>query len=259
MTELFDKGHSYSGINVARSALSSIGITVETYTAGTHPLVVRLLKGIYNVKPPRPRYSKIWDVNVVLNYMRKLVPVKRLSLKDLTLKLVMLLSLTNATRVQTVHKLSVLELQKLKSQFVLKVDGQIKQSRPGKEFSVFNVKAYLPDRRICPYFVLKEYLERTRHIRRDSTRLFISYIKPHSAVSKDTVARWIKIVLIRSGIDTGTYGPHSVRTAATSKASIKGVPVQDIMSTAGWTNAGTFQKFYQKTVESRFSAAVLEA
>lgn len=260
MTELFDKGHSYSSINVARSTLSALGITVESYTAGTHPLVVRLLKGVYNVRTPKPRYSQIWDVNTVLLYLRKLSPVKRLSLKDLTLKLVMLLCLTNATRIQTVYKLIVSELQKLKSEFIFKVDGLLKQSRPGKDYSVFVVKAYPPDRRICPYFVLKEYLDRTRDLRKGGNSLLISYVKPHLAVSKDTVARWIKIVLFRSGININKFGPHSVRAAATTKASAKGVPVQDIMNTAGWTNAGTFQKFYNKTVDSnsKFSTAVLQ-
>lgn len=39
LTMEFDKGLSYSSINTARSALSSMGIMLGTFTAGTHPIV----------------------------------------------------------------------------------------------------------------------------------------------------------------------------------------------------------------------------
>ena len=64
LTEMYEKGHSYSSINVARSSLSPLGLTIESRTAGSHPLVIRFLKGVFNTRPPQPRYSSIWDVNV---------------------------------------------------------------------------------------------------------------------------------------------------------------------------------------------------
>lgn len=261
LTHLFDKQHSYSSLNTARSALSSLGIKLESYTAGTHPLVVRFLKGVYNIRPPIPRYSKIWDVDIVLRYLQKLSPVRHLSLKDLTLKLVMLMALTNAARIHTINMLSVTGLLKLKSEFVLKLDGLVKQSQPGKQFNALHFKAYPPDRRLCVYFVMKEYLKRTKIIRSDTeSKLLLSYVKPHNAVSKDTVARWVKTVMARSGIDTNVFKPHSVRSAATSKASAKDVPIDEIMRTAGWSSAGTFQKFYNKPIQkdAGFSASVVQ-
>ena len=106
LTDLYEKGHSYSSINVAKSSLSSLGISFESYTAGSHPLVVRFLKGVFNIRPPKSRYSSIWDVNVVLSYLRTLSPVKNISLKHLTLKIVMLMALTNAARVNTILYIS---------------------------------------------------------------------------------------------------------------------------------------------------------
>jgi site-specific recombinase XerD len=111
------------------------------------------------------------------------------------------------------------------------------------------------------YFVLKEYLERTKVLRdKTESKLLISYMKPHKAVTKDTISRWIKTVMERSGINISKYGPHTIRAAAVSKAGERGVPKQDILRTAGWSNAGTFQKFYNKTKESdcSFSNAVLK-
>ena len=258
LTDLYGKGHSYSSINVARSSLSSLGISIESFTAGSHPLVVRFLKGVFNTRPPQPRYSTIWDINVVLTYLRTLSPVKHLSLKDLTLKMTMLMALTNAARVDTVHKLLVTNVQKLKSEFIVQIDGLLKQSRPGFSCPSLSFKAFPPDRRLCIYVVLKEYLHRTKNLRKGN-KLLISYVKPHHAITKDTVARWLKVVMIRSGINVKVFGPHSVRTAASSKASEKCVPIKEILQTGGWSNVGTFAKFYKKPIQSHvnFATAIL--
>ena len=262
LTELYNKGHGYSSLNVARSSLSSLGISLESHAAGSHPLVIRFLKGVFNIRPPQSRYKTIWDVNVVLTYLRALSPVRHLNLKDLTLKLVMLMALTNAARVDTVYKLSVTGIQKFSSEFILYVDGLLKQSRPGNVCSQLSFKAFPPDRRLCVYFVLKEYLARTKLLRdKKETKLLISYAKPHKSVSKDTVARWIKTVMIRAGIDVKVFRPHSVRVAAASKAHSKAVPIQEILQTAGWSNAGTYYKFYKKPIQEQtsFAESVLTA
>ena len=44
----FNSGHSYRSINVYRSALSSIHPRIDGYTIGSHPLVSKLLKAIFN-------------------------------------------------------------------------------------------------------------------------------------------------------------------------------------------------------------------
>ena len=74
--------------------------------------------------------------------------------------------------------------------------------------------------------------------------LFISYVKPFGAVSKDTISRWLKTVMYRSGIDVNKFTSHSVRVTSVSKASTNSVPVDNIMKVAGWSNAATFAKFY---------------
>ena len=37
---------------------------------GSHPLIARLLKGVYVLRPPTPRYSSTWDVSKVTDYLR---------------------------------------------------------------------------------------------------------------------------------------------------------------------------------------------
>ena len=66
LATLFSSGLGYSAINTARSALSSVLLLPNNTTFGSHPLVTRFLKGVFELKPSLPRYSVIWDVGVVL-------------------------------------------------------------------------------------------------------------------------------------------------------------------------------------------------
>ena len=53
LTDLYDKGFSYSAINSARSALSSY-VYLDNYQVGNHPLISRLVKGVYQLRTPIP-------------------------------------------------------------------------------------------------------------------------------------------------------------------------------------------------------------
>jgi integrase len=195
------------------------------------------MKGIYQQRPSVPRYEHIWDVSVVLNYLKTLSPVRELSLKDLSLKLLMLLALTTGQRGQSLHLLDLTNIRKGKSAFTVVITDPVKQSRPGVSAPVLRLVAYPPDRRLCVYTTMVEYLERTSKFDHNmEAKLFVSYIKPHKAISKDTVSRWIKTVLIRSGVDVSVFKPHSVRAAAVSAAKSQAVPVNDILKTAGWSS-----------------------
>ena len=65
------------------------------------------MKGVFNLGPPRPGYTATWDVLPVLVLLKSMYPLHSLSLKEITFKLVMFMALTQATRVQILHLLSV--------------------------------------------------------------------------------------------------------------------------------------------------------
>lgn len=69
---------------------------VEGAPIGSHPLVTRLLKRVYNSKPPQPRYSITWNVDEVVGYIRRLGDNDQLSLKILSIKFVLLITLVEA-------------------------------------------------------------------------------------------------------------------------------------------------------------------
>ena len=249
LTEMFDKGNSYSTINTARSALSIICV-VDNRPVGSHPLVIRLLKGIYNLRPTVPRYTHTWDVSVVFHVLRKMSPVKALTLKELTLKLVMLLSLVTGHRGQTFHLLDLACLSVGKSSFTFTFNVPLKNCKAnGTVKPILTLKAYAPDRRLCVITVLREYIRRTEPLRHSETKLLISYQKPYKPVSRDTVSRWVRTVMQRAGINTSVYAPHSCRAASVAAARKAHIPVANIMTHVGWASAQVFAKYYDKPLE----------
>ena len=140
--DLYDSGLGYSSINTARSVLSSLGVLETGQSFGSHPLDIRFLKSIYNLRPSMPRYKDIWDVDIVLAYMRKLSPVKYISLRELTLKLAMLFALAASARAQSLHLLKLDKMKKHKDKFVFTMTKLIKQSRPGFENPNIIAKAF---------------------------------------------------------------------------------------------------------------------
>lgn len=259
LTLIYEQTHSYSAVNTARCALSSFLILDSGHTIGTHPLISRFVKGVFNLHPPNPRYSEVWDVKLVLNYLRTLSPIVTLRLRDLTLKLCMLIALLSAQRCQTLHLLRTDNMKIKANSVIFIIKDLLKQSKPGKTGLTLNLKAYPPDRRLCICRVLKHYLLCTKHLRKNSKQLFISYCKPHAPVSRDTISRWIRTVMKEAGIDTSIFKAHSTRSAASSAAKNRHVPIADILSTAGWANERTFTTYYNKPIHSAtFSTAILQ-
>lgn len=261
LSYLFQEGLSYSGINTARSALSTILGLQDGFKFGEHPLVCRFMKGVFELKPALPKYKEVWQVSTVLDYLKTTKPASQLKLKDLSQKLAMLLCLTTGQRCQTIHLIDINALQALQGKFRLTITHKLKQTKPGRHIDPIELMEFKDDGKLCVVEHLKEYLERTRQLRGEHTKLFLSFIKPYHPVTKDTVSRWVKLVLQQAGIDVTKYTAHSSRAATTSHTMKKGLSLQEIMKTAGWTSTTTFEKFYHKPAETprNFGQTVLSS
>jgi hypothetical protein len=79
---------------------------------------------------------------------------------------------------------------------------------------------------LCPYLTLQEYLRNTESSRvaANTTKLFLSFIKPYRPISTDTCSRWLKTVLSNSGVDVSIFKGHSYRGAAQWRNVISGPP-----------------------------------
>lgn len=120
---------------------------------------------------------------------------------------------------------------------------------------VVKFTSYPADLRICVVTTLQMYLACTKDKRHDCRQLFISYL------SKSTISRQIKVVMRNSRINVEVVKPHSTRAAATSKASASFVPLDQILSTGGWSSAYTFAKYYNKQIDvnNSFAESVLQS
>ena len=105
LTDLFQAGLQYCSIDVIRSSISTTHVPLEGAPIGQHPLVTQLLRGVYNSRPPMPRYTWTWDVDLVVRHLRGLGNNTDLSLKRLSGKLVLLMALTLASRTSELQAL----------------------------------------------------------------------------------------------------------------------------------------------------------
>ena len=234
----------YSALNTARCALSTVVYLNQQITFGQHPLVKRLLKGIFQERPSFPKYTKTWDVNIVFNYIKSMQNNESLSLRDLTFKVAILLKLLTLQRSQTLQKLKVTDIHIDDQSVHIYVSSLLKQSRPGNHLKPIKLNRFDDDKNICVVSALELYLLKTVAIRNDTDQLFISYLRPHKAVTVGTIAKWIKRMLSLSGVNVTTFGSHSTRAASASAVYNYGCGIETIMNAAGWSEAETFKRFY---------------
>ena len=72
LANLFEEGYQYRSINVYRSSISTTHDKVDGYSVGQHPTVTRLMRGVFNKRPPLSKYSYTWDVHKVTSYISNL-------------------------------------------------------------------------------------------------------------------------------------------------------------------------------------------
>ena len=133
---------------------------------------------------------------------------------------------------------------------ILTISDLVKQSSVRIKVLIIKLRPYA-DKALCVTTALHEYLSRTKDLRKQVDNLFISYARPHLAVTKNTISRWIKSMLETAGIDKSIYKSHSTQAAASTAMKENLFPVEDILRTAaGWSNVQTFAKFYDKPIDS---------
>ena len=135
-----------------------------------------------------------------------------------------------------------------------------KQSRQTKKIAEFFFPSFSANDRLCPVTTLRAHEERTKDRRRgkEHSQLFVSLIKPYNPVSPSTIARWLKSVLTKAGIDINIFKAYSVRGASTSAAASAGVTTNDILNAADWSSESVFRKFYYRPEQkSSFGSSVL--
>lgn len=246
LTEEFHKGSSYSTLNSIRSAIS---LTVGS-RIGSDEDIKRFFKGVSNLRPPTAKYQSTWDPKLVLDYYTNNKENSELSLKELSFKLITLIALVTAHRMQTFALIELKNLEISEKKILIKITKRIKTSGINKPQPLLEIPFFKENTKICAATTLSAYLDRTINLRHsDCENLFISLKKPYKAVSSQTLSKWVSKVLQLAGVNTNIFTAYSTRHASTSNAKRFGIPLDTIRKAAGWTKESqTFARFYDKPV-----------
>ena len=240
----FDRKLSYSYIKTYTAPLTKYTQHVDWTT------IKQLKKGMHNIRPPKPKYCVVWDVNIVLTWLSAM---RTDSFMLLSQKVVTLLMLLSGNRVNMLTHMKLTCMVATDDEVTFTFDEPLKHSRPTAKGDIMTYRSY-PDKSLCPVTAVAEYIEQ-RGEKSGDPHLFIttqSRKGQHNAAHHDTLARWIKEVLGAAGIDTSKYQSHSCRAASTSAAALAGVSLTTILRSASWSNVTTFKRHYQREIEQYY-------
>ena len=90
-------GYEYQTICSYRSAISKYHVGLSSGSMGTTKVVKRLTRACFIEKPPLPRYSDIWDMNVLVRHLESMDDLE-ISVLDLGMKTLALLAILSISR-----------------------------------------------------------------------------------------------------------------------------------------------------------------
>ena len=122
LTDIFKIAGAYGTVNSYRSALSLI----LSRDIGNDATIKRMFKGISVLKPQRAKYDSTWDPSLVLDYLKTLYPNDKISLEQLSHKLVTLIALLTGQRIQTISKISLKNIVVSPEKIQIKISERIK-------------------------------------------------------------------------------------------------------------------------------------
>jgi integrase len=250
---------SRSYLNTLRSAIASVFSVLHRDQLPIHQNA--LVNNYFAAIRRRPQPLKlmddgIWDINLILQLVDSWGPSDRLPLALLQNKVMVVLAVATMWRPRS-------DLGRLQYRDVLKYDSHAKYgsgykliSREPKEADskVSYVAPLSFTSNLCPVLTLVLFLDRTVDLRMslpvDHT-LFLAYIdhkvRSVSSIQPKTLASSIKRLMSQAGIDTSRFGPHTIRSAASTAVVQGGGKRSNVKSHAGWSlNSSTFEKYYYR-------------
>ena len=245
---------------------------IDGSKVGEHRLLIRLLKGVFNKRPPARKEVPGWDLAVVLKGLRKppFEPLKSAPMKFVSWKAAFLTAICTAARSSDLHRFGHapphLRFKDKQGSVVLTPRTLKKQCRPGHSFKESTLVKFGEDRKLDPVRAIKIYLERVASRRGSTPNLFLTIGKDGKPASSQTLAKWLSSTISQTFESeqktlSGPHNAHTLRAVSTSMAKLKGVSPQAILDAADWSSESTFARFYLKEVTSErasFSRAVLE-
>ena len=160
----------YETLNSARSAISLLA----SEDLSRNIYLSRFLKGVFKLRPSRPKYDATWDTDPVLDKLSQLYPLGSLNLQSPTSKAILLLALGTAHRCQTFSLITTDNIHVLSSGVEIRIHNNIKTSRPGALQPLLILPFFNDKPELCAARTIIIYLEVTSVLRKSEKRLFLS-------------------------------------------------------------------------------------
>lgn len=176
---------------------------VDNVAIGQHPLIIRLLKGVFNKRPPVRKLVPEWSLSLVSDCLQEshYEPLKDAALKHVTWKTHFPDSCHMFQKMQWPLSICLGEgnvnIQKKGVSFIY--SGLAKQDRPGHCFQKKFTPAVPKYKLLDPEKALLYYLKQMTHFRygrkEDVAQLVLATIKSRSPVSSQTISKWLGKVI----------------------------------------------------------------
>ena len=113
-------------------------------------------------------YVETWNPQIELSHLKDYPDIKEMSLKQLTLKLTMILALVTAQRTQTLKLLLINDMQTKAGEYVFQIASILKQTSASggsqRHLQHIVLKKYDHDKTLCVFTLLQDYLMRTANL-----------------------------------------------------------------------------------------------
>ena len=189
-TKVYGKSCQYSSITLARSALASVVTLREYTTLSDHRLIKGFIKRVYHLRPLKPKYSSIWDADILLRYWQQREDNSQLNLLEISKKVTTLLVLLH--RISTIATFDISLITMSNDTCIFYPYELLKHDRQGKPRDKTIYKKF-ENSKLCPMAATKKYLKRRTEYNAAHTEFLFTTLRPNGPPHKDTLARWVKI------------------------------------------------------------------
>ncbi|CAG8638968.1 15005_t:CDS:2 [Cetraspora pellucida] len=230
LDHLYGQNMQFNTIASYRSAISKIHVHVDGKSIGSHPIIVKVMKGLFNLNPPKQSSVEVVDVLPMMDYIQSLGSNTEMSILNLTQKTALLLALTSGSHPSDLHRIDLSTILRTPNGIVVYIrnpkESKISRSHGGKkeQFKKLFIGSYPDDINFS---------------------LFLTTTALHKPASIDSIARWIKTCLT---VSSESLTAKDTRVISAFLAQNSEADLTTIMALGNWSSNMVYQKFYQRGI-----------
>ena len=238
---------AYRTLNNLRSSVSStLGpCPVSGKPIGQDMLVCRYMRGVKRLRPPKQALFPNWEISKVLDYLKSLGDSSSLSLTMLLKKTAFLVALVCFKRPSDLCNMQITDgyWYLSASSFACQPLGFSKTEMHNPAEPIY-IKPFYEDEVLCPVKSLCTLALKLDKLRpKTEKRFWISAKKPNNGIASQTMAMWLKSVILEAGC---LGKARDVRSVGVSTAIQTGFDLDKVLKAGDWQRLSTVRRHYFK-------------